>query len=91
MRSDQLIMQMISLLGSLMRGLNLDLQLTVYQVLAFSSVNGIMECVDNSHTVQDLEKEYTFSYQTATRRSCTSIYTSVQWTSSEQKGTRKAR
>jgi phosphatidylinositol kinase/protein kinase (PI-3 family) len=57
MRSDQLIMQMISLLGSLMRGLNLDLQLTVYQVLAFSSVNGIMECVDNSVTVQDIEKE----------------------------------
>lgn len=58
LRTDVLIMQMIYLMDTLMKSLNVDLKLTVYQVLAYGSTDGIMECVDYSKTVQDLLKEY---------------------------------
>lgn len=51
-------MQMIYLMDTLMKSLNVDLKLTVYQVLAYGSTDGIMECVDYSKTVQELLKDY---------------------------------
>lgn len=58
LRTDVLIMQMIYLMDTLMKSLNVDLKLTVYQILAYGSSDGIMECVDDSETVQALLKEY---------------------------------
>ena len=52
LRTDQLIIQMISLMDYLMKELNLDLRLTVYNVLSFSSDDGIVEFVENSVTMQ---------------------------------------
>jgi phosphatidylinositol 3-kinase len=54
LRTDVLIMQMIYLMDTLMKSLNVDLKLTVYQILAYGSSDGIMECVDDSETVQAL-------------------------------------
>lgn len=57
MRQDQLIMQMISLMDFLLTALNVDLRLTIYQIMVYSNNDGIMEFVDNSETLQDvLEK-----------------------------------
>ena len=57
MRQDQLIMQMISLMDFLLTRLNVDLRLTIYQIMVYSNNDGIMEFVDNSETLQDvLEK-----------------------------------
>lgn len=57
LRTDQLIMQMIFLMDTLMKKLAIDLRLTVYQILAYGSNDGIMECVDNATTVQDALKK----------------------------------
>ena len=55
---DQLIIQMIVLMDHLMKDLNLDLRLTIYQVLAYGSVDGIMEFVPNSDTLQDILEDH---------------------------------
>lgn len=48
---------MIFLMDTLMKKLAIDLRLTVYQILAYGSNDGIMECVDNATTVQDALKK----------------------------------
>lgn len=58
LRMDQLIIQMISLMDHLMKQIKLDLHLTIYEVRAYSSDDGIMEFVDNSTTLQDIEERY---------------------------------
>ena len=58
LRQDQLIMQVISLMDVLLRGLNVDLRLTTYNILVFSSEDGIMEFVPDSLTVQDVFEKY---------------------------------
>lgn len=49
---------MIQLMDHLMKQLNLDLHLTVYDIRAYSSDDGIMELVENSRTLQDVQEEY---------------------------------
>lgn len=58
LRMDQLIIQMIQLMDHLMKQLNLDLHLTIYDVRAYGSDDGIMEFVNNSYTLQDVQKDY---------------------------------
>ena len=47
LRQDQLMIQMINLMDSLLKNVRLDLQLTPYRVLATSSVDGFVEFVPN--------------------------------------------
>lgn len=58
LRQDQLIMQMISLMDVLLRSLNVDLRLTTYHVQVFSSIDGILEFVPDSYTLQDVFEKY---------------------------------
>jgi phosphatidylinositol 3-kinase len=51
LRTDQLIIQMFMLMENLMKDLKVDLRLTIYQVLAYGSEDGIMEFVPNSITL----------------------------------------
>lgn len=55
---DQLIIQIISLMDRLMKDVDKDLRLTIYQVLAYSVDDGIMEFVPNSSTLQDILSTY---------------------------------
>lgn len=48
LRQDQLIMQMIALMDSLLKKVNLDLKLLTYGILAVGQKDGIMEFVRNS-------------------------------------------
>lgn len=57
MRSDQLIIQIFSLMEYLLKALSIDLWLTVYEILVYSDSEGIMEFVDNSNTVQNVLAE----------------------------------
>lgn len=58
LRQDQLIMQVISLMDVLLRSLNVDLRLTTYHILVFSSEDGILEFVPDSQTLQDVFEKY---------------------------------
>lgn len=51
LRQDQLIIQMINLMDSLLKKVKLDLKLTPYRVLATSPVDGMLEFVPDSHTI----------------------------------------
>lgn len=53
LRQDQLIVQMIKLIDSLLKRVNLDFEFTPYRVLAFSCDDGIMEFVP-SMTIQEV-------------------------------------
>ncbi len=53
LRQDQLIMQLISLMDYLLKGVNVDLRLTIYSILTFSPIDGIIEFVQNSTTIQN--------------------------------------
>ena len=53
-------MSMISLMDTLMKSYDQDLRLTIYQILAYGSSDGIMECVDNSKTLQDVLINYNY-------------------------------
>ncbi len=52
LRTDQLILNLFSLMDSLLKKVNLDLRMRVYSVLATSQKDGIMEFVDKSQPVQ---------------------------------------
>ena len=58
LRQDQLIMQVISLMDVLLLELNVNLRLTTYHILVFSSEDGILEFVSNSHTLQDVFEKH---------------------------------
>lgn len=55
MRQDQLILQMFTLMDSLLREVNLDFKFTAYRALACSKADGIMEFVEHSNTVQQIQ------------------------------------
>ena len=58
LRMDQLIMQTVSLLDFLMKGVQVDLRLTPYQVLAYSKTDGVLELVPESLDVQEIEEKH---------------------------------
>ncbi len=53
-RQDQLVLQIISLMDSLLQQVNLDFKFTAYKVLAFSKDDGMLEFVKESSTIQDI-------------------------------------
>lgn len=58
LRQDQLIMQMISLMDSLLKKVNLDLKLVTYGILAVTKKDGIMEFVRNSMPISAVLKNH---------------------------------
>jgi len=59
MRQDQVVIQLISLMDELLKkDGHLDLKLTPYKVLATSSHDGIMECVQNCQTIRNILRNY---------------------------------
>jgi len=58
LRQDQLVIQMINLMDSLLKKVNLDLKLTPYRVLATSSEHGFVEFVADSHTLTSILADY---------------------------------
>ncbi|RYH15825.1 hypothetical protein EON65_31045 [archaeon] len=58
LRQDQLIMQMIALMDSLLKKVNLDLKLLTYGILAITQSDGIMEFVEDSMPLSAVEREF---------------------------------
>jgi phosphatidylinositol 3-kinase len=48
---------MISLMDNLLKEINLDFQFTAYKTLAMSKLDGMLEFVSDSKTIQDILKE----------------------------------
>ena len=61
LRQDQLILQVINFMDSLLKEASLNYPFTVYQVLATSNFDGFVEFVPNTRTVFDIEKQFTDS------------------------------
>jgi phosphatidylinositol 3-kinase len=57
LRQDQLILQIIDLMNSLLKSIHLDLKLTPYRALACGTLDGYLEFCPNSKTIQDILKE----------------------------------
>jgi len=53
LRQDQLIIQIIRLMDNLLKNVNLDMCLTLYNVVATSNSDGFVEFVPNSSTIHD--------------------------------------
>ena len=58
LRQDQLILQMINYMDSLLKNMHLDYEFTTYKTLATSKSDGFVEFVPNSKTIFDIKKEY---------------------------------
>merc|ERR1712217_597919 len=58
LRQDQLILQLIVLMDSILKKYGLDLQLTPYQVIALSTNDGIIEFVPESSNISTILKDY---------------------------------
>ena len=58
LRQDQLILQMINYMDSLLKKVHLDYEFTTYKVLATSKSDGFVEFVPNSRTIFDILKKY---------------------------------
>ncbi len=58
LRQDQLILQMINFMDSLLRKVHLNYEFTSYKVLATSKSDGFVEFVPNSKTIFDILKKY---------------------------------
>jgi phosphatidylinositol 3-kinase len=59
LRQDQLIIQLILLMDTLLKQVQLDLKLTPYAVLAMSSSGGMVEFVEYSETLASVLKRFT--------------------------------
>jgi len=58
LRQDQLILQMIYYMDSLLKSVHLNYEFTTYKVLATSKSDGFVEFVPNSKTIFDILKKY---------------------------------
>ena len=58
LRQDQLILQVMSFMDSLLKEASLTYPFTLYKVLATSNFDGFVEFVPNTRTVFDIEKKY---------------------------------
>ena len=58
LRQDQLILQMINFMDSLLKKVHLNYEFTTYKVLATSKSDGFVEFVPNSKTIFDILKKY---------------------------------
>ncbi|KAH9255384.1 hypothetical protein BASA81_006503 [Batrachochytrium salamandrivorans] len=58
MRQDQLVLQLINLMNSLFKKNGLDLEMTVYRVLATGTNRGIIEFVSNAVPLSTVNREY---------------------------------
>ena len=58
LRQDQLILQIINYMDSLLKKVHLDYEFTTYKVLATSKSDGFVEFVPNSQTIFDILKKY---------------------------------
>ena len=58
LRQDQLILQMINFMDSLLKKVHLNYEFTTYKVLATSKSDGFVEFVPNSTTIFDILKKY---------------------------------
>ena len=58
LRQDQLILQMINYMDSLLKKVHLDYEFTTYKVLATSKSDGFVEFVPNSTTIFDILHQY---------------------------------
>ncbi len=58
LRQDQLVIQMINLMDTLLKKVKMDLQLTPYRVLATGPAHGFVEFVPNSHTLASILGTY---------------------------------
>jgi phosphatidylinositol 3-kinase len=58
LRQDQLILQMINFMDSLLKKVHLNYEFTSYKVLATSKSDGFVEFVPNSKTIFDILKKY---------------------------------
>jgi len=58
LRQDQLILQMINYMDSLLKKVHLNYEFTTYKVLATSKSDGFVEFVPNSKTIFDILKKY---------------------------------
>lgn len=50
-RQDYLVLQMITLMDTLLKEVNLDFKFTAYKVLAMSKIDGMLEFVSDSKTI----------------------------------------
>merc|ERR1712203_470078 len=58
LRQDQLVLQLIILMDSILKKYGLDLQLTPYQVIALSTNDGIIEFVAGSCNLSTILKDH---------------------------------
>uniref|UniRef100_A0A7S2QCL9 phosphatidylinositol 3-kinase n=1 Tax=Zooxanthella nutricula TaxID=1333877 RepID=A0A7S2QCL9_9DINO len=58
LRQDQLVLQLIILMDCILKRYGVDLQLTPYQVVALSSVDGMVEFVEDSSNISTIIKDY---------------------------------
>jgi phosphatidylinositol 3-kinase len=58
LRQDQLILQMINYMDSLLKNMHLNYEFTTYKTLATSKSDGFVEFVPNSKTIFDIKKLY---------------------------------
>uniref|UniRef100_A0A7S3V1P0 PI3K/PI4K catalytic domain-containing protein n=1 Tax=Aplanochytrium stocchinoi TaxID=215587 RepID=A0A7S3V1P0_9STRA len=58
LRQDQLVLQMIGVMDSMFKNVNLDLNLTLYRVLATSTSEGMMEFVTDGSAVSKVLAQY---------------------------------
>lgn len=58
LRQDQLVLQLIILMDSILKKYGLDMQLTTYQVIALSTHDGIIEFVPNASNLSTILKDH---------------------------------
>lgn len=59
LRQDQLVIQMVMVMDTLLKIISTNLSLTPYAAIAFSKFDGMLEFVSNSDTLQNYSKKYT--------------------------------
>lgn len=69
MRQDQLIIQLFSIMNQVLKDVGLDLKFTIYNLIAFTKDDGLLQFVPNSETITKIKKTYNNSIENYLRDS----------------------
>jgi len=61
MRQDALVLQLFSIMDNVLKEVGLDCNFTIYNLIAFTTNDGLLQFVPKSETIQQIEKEMPIS------------------------------
>jgi phosphatidylinositol 3-kinase len=58
MRQDQLVLQLFQVMETLLNEIGMNLEFSIYNLIAFTTDDGLLQFIPNSSTITDIKKNF---------------------------------